>query len=228
MKTPTSKKNTVLFTTSALLLSIGATIGILHAQENMGEVDREPFYSNDRRLQRPTPAVNPHDSDSSDVSSADATLVTFDASSNKDIDPAHLPPPLDPMTAKDGLPAIGVKTGECYAQVLVEAEMVPVKDRILLKEDSYQLVEIPAKFEEVEQRVLVKAGYEKQEVIPATYKTVEEKVLTRSAHTRRIPVEPVYETRTAQVMVKPERVYWTRVKTRSPSSITRPPRSCVS
>lgn len=122
---------------------------------------------------------------------------------------ASMPPPLSPGAAREGVPAIGVKTGECYAQVLVEAEMVPVTDRVLLKEESYELVEIPARFEQVEERVMVKAGYEKQEIIPATYKTVEEKVLKSPAYTRQVPVPPVYETRTTKVMVKPERVYWT-------------------
>ncbi|WP_221032293.1 peptidoglycan-binding domain-containing protein [Actomonas aquatica] len=204
MKSSSKTKTTLLLTTSALAIS--ATVGFLHAQD---DVEREPFFTNDRRLQRPTTGA-PQGNDSTsqqDWSESEASLITVDAGTP--LTGTAVPPPLTPGQAQEGVPAIGVKTGECYAQVLVEAEMVPVTDRILLREESYELVEIPAQFEEVEERVMVQAGYEKQEVIPATYKTVEERVLKHPAYTRQIPVEPVYETRTAKVMVKPERVYWT-------------------
>ncbi len=195
MKINQRTKKIAFASTSAVALLV---VGLLNAQD---EVNRPAFYTNDVRLHRPvtTPTTN------IDETSREKT-ATPDTTKTADMEP------LQAGQAESQLPPVGVKVGECYAQVLVEAEMVPVQERMMVKEESFQLVEIPAEFEQVEEKVMVKAGYERQEVIPATYKTVEEKVLKQPAYTRQVPVAPVYETRTEKVLVKPERTYWTEGK----------------
>ncbi|GAB5558777.1 MAG: hypothetical protein SynsKO_04240 [Synoicihabitans sp.] len=206
MKMKTIHKSLILASSTAAIVSLAS---ILNAQDE-GEVDRPAFYSNKVRLTQPTfgavdPQPEPSTQNYSATTKSETTEITFIESDRV----RYHDDPLDPSLADDGLPAIDVEVGECYAQVLVQAEMVPVTEQIMVKEASYELVEVPAEFTEVEERVEVKAGYERQEIIPATYKTVEEKVLVRPAYTRKVPVPPVYETITEKVMVKPERVYWT-------------------
>jgi hypothetical protein len=100
------------------------------------------------------------------------------------------------------------KPGECWTRVLVSPPSETVTDRVVLKEEGYELVEVPAVLETVDESVMVRAASERQEVIPATYKDVEERILKSPAYTRQIPVPAVYGTTSERVMVKPERSYW--------------------
>lgn len=100
------------------------------------------------------------------------------------------------------------KPGECWTRVLVSPASETVMERVVTKEESYELIEIPAVLETVEESVMVRAASERQEVIPATYKEVEERILKSPAYTRQIPVPAVYGTTSERVLVKPERSYW--------------------
>jgi hypothetical protein len=100
------------------------------------------------------------------------------------------------------------KPGECYTRVLVTPAMESVTERVVKREEGFELIEVPAVLSTVEERVMVRGASERQEIIPATYKEVEERVLKSPAYTRQIPVAAVYETRTERVLVKPERSYW--------------------
>ena len=100
------------------------------------------------------------------------------------------------------------KPGECYTRVLVTPAMQSVTERVVTREEGFELIEVPAVLNTVEERVMVRGASERQEVIPATYKEVEERVLKSPAYTRQVPVAAKYETRTERVLVKPERSYW--------------------
>ncbi len=100
------------------------------------------------------------------------------------------------------------KPGECYIRVLVAPAMTTATERVLSREESFELIEVPAVLETVEERTLARAASERQEVIPATYKEIEERILKTPAYTRQIPVAAKFETRTERVLVKPERSYW--------------------
>lgn len=100
--------------------------------------------------------------------------------------------------------------GECWSRVLVTPKFETVTERVLLKPESYELVEVPAVLETVEERVMVKPASERVEIIPATYKEVEERVMIAPAYTRQIPIPAVYDTLSEKVLVKPERSYWTK------------------
>ncbi len=100
------------------------------------------------------------------------------------------------------------KPGECYTRVLVTPAMESVTERVVKREEGFELIEVPAVLSTVEERVMVRGASERQEIIPATYKEIEERVLKSPAYTRQIPVAAVYETRTERVLVKPERSYW--------------------
>jgi hypothetical protein len=100
------------------------------------------------------------------------------------------------------------KPGECYARVLVAPEMKTVTERVLSREESFELIEVPAVIESVEERTLVRAASERQEIVPATNKEVQERVLKSPAYTRQIPVPAKFETRSEQVLVKPARSFW--------------------
>ena len=100
------------------------------------------------------------------------------------------------------------KPGECYARVLVAPDMVSITERVISREESFELIEVPAVIETVEERTLIRPASERQEIIPATTKEVQERVLKSPAYTRQIPVPARFETRTEQVLVKPARSYW--------------------
>lgn len=79
------------------------------------------------------------------------------------------------------------KPGECYARVLVAPEMQTVTERVLSREESFELVEIPAVIETVDERTLVRPASERQEIITATTKEVQERILKSPAYTRQAP-----------------------------------------
>lgn len=125
--------------------------------------------------------------------------------------PAAVPAPA-PMAAAPAqddaqFPPDG-KPGECWVRVLVPAPVETVTEKVLTKQESFELVEIPAEMETVEERVLIRAASVRQEVVPATYKEVEHRVLVAPGYTRKVPVPAVYETVTEKVMTKPARSYW--------------------
>ncbi len=119
--------------------------------------------------------------------------------------PAQAPTMVDNTSAPPN-----AKPGECYTRVLVSPTMSTVNERVLAREESFELIEIPAVLETVEERIMTRGASERQEVIPATYKEVEERILKSPAYTREIPVAAKFETRTERVLVKPERSYWTK------------------
>jgi len=104
------------------------------------------------------------------------------------------------------------KPGECYTRVLVSPEFSTVTERVIAREESFELIEVPAVLNTVEERVMTRAASERQEVIPATYKETQERVLKTPAYNRQIPVAARFETRTERVLVKPERSYWMKGK----------------
>jgi len=119
--------------------------------------------------------------------------------------PAQAPAPVaqdESLFPPDGKP------GECWTRVLVPPQIDTVTERVLTKEESFELVEVPAVLETVDESVMVRAASERQEVIPATYKEIEERILKAPAYTRQIPVPAVYGSVSERVLVKPERSYW--------------------
>ncbi|TAG28939.1 MAG: peptidoglycan-binding protein [Verrucomicrobia bacterium] len=126
--------------------------------------------------------------------------------------PASSPAPARPVATNTLIDNTGTppsaNPGECYTRVLVSPTMTSVTERVLAREESFELIEVPAVLETVEERVMVRAASERQEVIPATYKEVEERILVTPAQTRQIPVAATFETRTDRMLVKPERSFW--------------------
>lgn len=116
--------------------------------------------------------------------------------------PAPAPAQDDALFPPDGKP------GECWVRVLVPAPVETITEKVLTKQESFELLEIPAEMETVEERVLIRAAGVRQEIIPATYKEVEHRVLVAPAYTRKVPVPAVYETVSEKVMTKPARSYW--------------------
>ncbi len=124
--------------------------------------------------------------------------------------PAPAPAPVAaPAVAQDDslFPPAG-QPGECWVRVLVAAPVETVEEKVLLKQESFELIEVPAVLETVDERVLVRPASVRQEVVPATYKQVEERVLIAPAYTRKVPVPAEYATETEKVMTKPARSYW--------------------
>ena len=122
--------------------------------------------------------------------------------------PAEKAEPAQVSGADDSLFPPTAKPGECYTRVLVPPPSRNVTERILVKEESFRLIEVPAVLEEVTEQVVVRNPSQRQEIIPATYKELEEKVLVAQAYVKQIPVPARYETRTERLLVKPERSYW--------------------
>lgn len=174
-----SKHSIVLLSAMALLTSIA-------------QADSTNYYT-DRHFRSPNTFGSAQPAAEADLEAAPAKAA---------------PVAVAPSRVDDSLFPPSGKPGECYARVLVPAKTETVTERVVAREESFELIEIPAVLETVDERVMVRAATETQEIIPATYKTVEERILKSPAYTRQIPVAARYETKTERVLVKPERSYW--------------------
>ncbi len=75
------------------------------------------------------------------------------------------------------------RPGECYAKVIVPAELKTTTERVVKRPASHRVEIIPAKYEWATEKVMVKPASKKLVEVPATYKTETEKILVRPART---------------------------------------------
>jgi len=100
------------------------------------------------------------------------------------------------------------KPGQCYARVLIPAELQMVSEKVLTRDAAERIEIIPARYEAASERVLVKEASTKLEVVPAVYGEVQERVLVKPASKKIVEIPAVYETVTERVIDKPAHTAW--------------------
>lgn len=100
------------------------------------------------------------------------------------------------------------RSGECYARVIIPPVTEWKEDKVVLQEETKQLISVPAKFKEVVKDVVIKEASEKITPVPAQYKIVDEKVLIKPEEKKIIRIPAQYKTVTEKVLITPEREVW--------------------